>query len=76
MLMFFLQKLNIQGESIELADSGNITASELSSRIPVESARYHLFSFNHNHEGDFIKSKGTLVFLMTVGLTSSYLYLY
>lgn len=50
-------KLNISGESIELADSGNISVSQLPSKVPSEMARYHLFAFKHTHEGDSLNSK-------------------
>ncbi|XP_045165992.2 twinfilin-1-like isoform X2 [Mercenaria mercenaria] len=50
-------KLNISGESIELADSGDVSIKELPSKVPSETARYHLFSFKHIHEGDSLNSK-------------------
>ena len=54
---FFFQKLDLNGESIELADSGNVTTVELPSKVPIDNARYHLFSFKHTHEGDYLESK-------------------
>ncbi|KAL4225804.1 Twinfilin-1 [Mactra antiquata] len=50
-------KLDISGETIELADSGDVTTKDLPSKVPTESARYHLFAFKHTHEGDFLNSK-------------------
>ncbi|XP_052284384.1 twinfilin-1-like isoform X5 [Dreissena polymorpha] len=56
-LTYVQLKLDISGESIELADSGNVSTKELPSKVPVETARYHLFTFKHTHEGDFLHSK-------------------
>lgn len=50
-------KLNISGESIELADSGDVSIRQLPSKVPTEAARYHLFAFKHTHEGDTLNSK-------------------
>lgn len=50
-------KLNLEEESIELADSDNISIKQLPSKVPTDTARYHLFAFKHSHEGDYLNSK-------------------
>ncbi|XP_052779679.1 twinfilin-1-like [Mya arenaria] len=50
-------KLDLSGESIELSDSGNVSTAQLPGKIPTDGARYHLFTFKHTHEGDFLNSK-------------------
>ena len=41
-----------------LKGSGSCSVAELSSKVPVESARYHLFRFKHTYEGDSFNSNG------------------
>ena len=38
--------------------SGSCHVSELGSKVPVDSARYHLFRFQHTYEGDSFNSNG------------------
>lgn len=39
-----------------MADNTDITS--LASRVPDESARYHVFTYKHTHEGDYTESIG------------------
>lgn len=48
--------LDIKAEVVNLAMSEPTSVAELPSRIPTESARYHLFRFNHSYEGDSFRS--------------------
>ena len=38
----------------------------LSSQVPTDHARYHLFLFKHTHEGDYTESIGKIINGMTV----------
>ncbi|PIK54199.1 Twinfilin-1 [Apostichopus japonicus] len=44
--------LDITAEEVHLALSESTTVTELPSRIPTDTARYHLFRFDHTYEGD------------------------
>ncbi|CAL1526647.1 unnamed protein product [Lymnaea stagnalis] len=52
--------LDLEKEVVNLSATDNIHISHLISHVPTESARYHLFNFQHTHEGDSIES---IVFL-------------
>lgn len=45
-------KLDTETEELKLWDCANISASELSGKIPEEEPRYHLFNFNHDYQGE------------------------
>lgn len=42
---------------MERAESG-VVADSLSGLVPDDSPRYHLFCFNHTHEGDYQEATG------------------
>lgn len=44
--------MDITAEEVHLALSESTTVTELPSRIPTDTARYHLFRFDHTYEGD------------------------
>ena len=48
--------INISKEIIELEDQTSCDINSLPSRIPEGAPRYHLFRFDHTHEGDYLKS--------------------
>ena len=37
-----------------------INLSDLPSKVPEDSARYHIFRFKHNYEGDSFDSNGNV----------------
>ena len=43
---------------MNLAKSGEMEIHGLSSAIPTDTARYHLFWYKHTHEGDYTESAG------------------
>ena len=43
-----------------LAESGNQEVDDIKSLIPDDQARYHVFLYRHNHEGDSLESYGML----------------
>jgi len=43
-------------EEVILISSGSCSTEELPSKVPETGARYHLFRFKHNHEGDHLES--------------------
>jgi twinfilin-like protein len=55
---------DVNEEKIHLADVGNISTDKLSQKIPSDCARYHLYSFNHTHEGGYIETVGMFYLLM------------
>ncbi|XP_056000558.1 twinfilin-1-like isoform X1 [Ostrea edulis] len=50
--------LDIASEKINLEVADNTDIKSLASRVPEESARYHVFTFKHTHEGDYTESRG------------------
>ncbi|XP_005092256.1 twinfilin-2-A [Aplysia californica] len=48
--------LDLEKEVVEAASSDTIRVNQLISRVPTESARYHMFRFSHTHEGDAMDS--------------------
>lgn len=44
--------LDLKSETIKLAQADNVDVDAISSLIPDNSARYHVFVYRHNHEGD------------------------
>ena len=42
-----------------LKEKGSCDISDLAGKVPEDSARYHLYRFKHNHEGDYLESTGT-----------------
>jgi len=48
--------LDLQKERILLDQSGSISVSDLSGKVPTDHARYHFFNFSHTHEGDFMQT--------------------
>eukprot|EP00053_Salpingoeca_punica_P011716 m.104426 g.104426 ORF g.104426 m.104426 type:complete len:359 (+) comp15756_c0_seq2:38-1114(+) len=49
-------KLNLQTEVIESAIAETTDAHSIAAKIPNNSARYSVFNFKHNHEGDNMNS--------------------
>ncbi|KAE8745495.1 hypothetical protein FOCC_FOCC007875 [Frankliniella occidentalis] len=49
-------RIDLDEERIHLVSSGNVSLDKLPSKVPSDSARYHLFNFKHTHEGDYIES--------------------
>jgi len=49
-------QLNLSDEVIELAHAGSENIDEIAGTIPSDAARYHVFNFKHNHEGDNLES--------------------
>lgn len=48
--------LDIPAEKINLEMADNTDITSLASRVPDESARYHVFTYKHTHEGDYTES--------------------
>lgn len=49
-------RIDLDEEKIHLVSSGDVSVDKLPSKIPADSARYHLFNFKHTHEGDYLES--------------------
>ena len=50
--------LDIGAEEVVLIISSSCTTPELASKVPEDSARYHLYRFKHTHQGDYRESNG------------------
>ncbi|XP_076344198.1 twinfilin-1-like isoform X1 [Tachypleus tridentatus] len=48
--------IDINKEEINLEVKDHTDVHQLTEKIPVDHARYHLFVFPHSHEGDFLQS--------------------
>ncbi|XP_023244061.1 twinfilin-2-like, partial [Centruroides sculpturatus] len=59
----FFQSIDIDKEEINLESFEDTTIELLPSRIPNDHARYHVFRFPHNYEGDHIIS---IVFVYSI----------
>lgn len=55
-ILYVQLSVDLQGEIINLAKSGDVEVSRLWSEVPTDTARYHLFWYKHTHEGDFTES--------------------
>lgn len=49
---------DIPEETIHLVCAENIAIEKLPSKVPADTARYHLYRFKHTHEGDYNESIG------------------
>lgn len=52
---------DIPEETIHLVCAENVILEKLPSKIPLDSGRYHLYRFNHTHEGDYMESVGKFI---------------
>ena len=69
--------INISKEIVELENQSSCDVNSLPSRVPEGAPRYHLFRFDHTHEGDFMKStSNTFKNLMICDAKNKYLHLY
>lgn len=48
--------VDIEEEKIHLVSAENFPIEKLPSKIPSDSARYHLYKFKHTHEGDYMEN--------------------
>ena len=49
---------DLDEEVIVLKDKSTCDVTELPEKVPSDGARYHLFRFKHNYEGDSFDSNG------------------
>ncbi|KAL1495098.1 hypothetical protein ABEB36_010569 [Hypothenemus hampei] len=49
-------RIDIPEETIHMEFAENVSLEKLPSKIPSNTARYHLFNFKHTHEGDYTES--------------------
>lgn len=49
-------RIDLDEEKIHLVTCGEVNVDQLPSKVPNDSARYHLFNFKHTHEGDYMES--------------------
>ena len=55
----FFQELDIQSETIVLADTKeDVAANDLSGHVPGDRGRYVFYLFKHTFEGDYLESVG------------------
>ena len=53
---YIQMSINISKEIIDVTDTKSCDIQSLPSRVPEDAPRYHVFRFDHTHEGDFMKS--------------------
>lgn len=53
--------VDIEEEKIHLETAENTSLEKLPSKVPENSARYHLYKFKHTHEGDYTESIGIVI---------------
>ncbi|XP_046402912.1 twinfilin [Ischnura elegans] len=49
-------KIDLEKEEIHLSDCDSIGLDRLPGKVPSNSARYHLYTFKHTHEGDLLEA--------------------
>merc|ERR1712241_14743 len=60
---YIQMSINISKEIIDVTDTKSCDIQSLPSRVPEDVPRYHVFRFDHTHEGDFLKST-TFIYTM------------
>lgn len=48
-------KIDLEEEKIHLVMACDISLDKLPTKVPSDSARYHLYNFKHTHEGDYME---------------------
>lgn len=56
--LYYIFSSDMKEESIHLVSAENVSLEKLPSKVPKDSGRYHLYRFNHTHEGDYMESIG------------------
>ncbi|RVE50966.1 hypothetical protein evm_004375 [Chilo suppressalis] len=49
-------RIDLEEEKIHLSKAGEIQRGDLPKQVPSDQARYHLYVFDHSHEGDHLSS--------------------
>ncbi|KAK0176479.1 hypothetical protein PV328_000611 [Microctonus aethiopoides] len=49
-------KIDLEEEKIHLVMACDVSLDKLPTKVPADSARYHLYNFKHTHEGDYIEA--------------------
>lgn len=57
---------DLEEEIIVLKSKDNVDITTLPSKVPTECARYHLFRYKHNYEGDSLESNGMVCFVNAI----------
>lgn len=60
--LYIFFNLDLDEELIHLVTAGNVSLDKLPSKVPTDSARYHVFNFKHTHEGDYMENLGKSMF--------------
>ena len=48
--------IDLNKEIINVKNQSTCTVQQLPDKVPEDQPRYHLFRFNHTHEGDYLNS--------------------
>lgn len=51
-------KIDLEEEKIHLVTACDVSLDKLPTKVPSDSARYHLYNFKHTHEGDYTECIG------------------
>lgn len=57
-------QIDIKEEKIHLAMACDVSLDKLPTKVPTDSARYHLYNFKHTHEGDYMECIGEYIQLI------------
>lgn len=58
--ILYIVILDLEEELIHLVTAGHLNIDKLPSKVPNDSARYHVFNFKHTHEGDYMENLGKI----------------
>lgn len=53
---YVMLTIDSEGEKITLGGTKNLTIDQLASQVPNDQPRFHFFRYDHNHEGENLKS--------------------
>ena len=69
LLFYIIQELNIESETIVLANvKEDVAADDLNKHVPADKGRYIFYLFKHTFEGDYLESIGESQVCCTVML--------
>lgn len=48
--------IDLEKEEIHISNADNIEITQLTSKVPTDHARFHIYLFKHSYEGDYLES--------------------
>lgn len=62
----------MEDEKVDISFTGDVSIEKLPSKIPENTARYHIFNYAHSYEGEQIKSIGKFCISLQIFETINY----